>query len=185
MFTDADTSKWAPHLSSVSPVPTIFFSGLATTRANAGGLENQRKLEHGVNTELAKAAQAAGTKIYVCISSSGADPQSRFPYLKMKGDIEEDVKNAGFEKAIILRPGFLIGDREQPRMVEKVFHAFAGLSDMVKLKDSWAVNGDVVAKAAVHAAILSAEGKAPEGKVWILNNAEIVKLGRTEWTDAL
>jgi hypothetical protein len=73
---EKDTSKWGPHISSLSPPPSVLFYALATTRAAAGGFDKQYKLEHELNTELAKAAKEAGIKTYILISTAGA--QSKF-----------------------------------------------------------------------------------------------------------
>lgn len=50
------------------------------------------------------------------------------------------------------------------------------------LKDPWAQDADIIAKAAVSAGLKCLEGKAP-GKVWEVNMKDIVTLGRTEWKD--
>lgn len=59
--------------------------------------------------------------------------------------------------------------------------AFAG-SISSKLKDFWAQDADVIAKAAVSAGLQSLNGKTPS-KVWLLGGADIVRLGVTEWED--
>ena len=59
--------------------------------------------------------------------------------------------------------------------------AFAG-SINSKLKDFWAQDADVIAKAAVSAGLQSLNGKAPS-KVWLLGGTDIVHLGITEWKD--
>lgn len=166
----------------MSPAPTIFFSTLATTRANAGGVENQRRLEYGVNLELAKAAKEMGVKTYVCVSSAGADPNSLFAYPKMKGEIERDVSALDFEHCIILRPGVLAGNRQETRYAEGLLRGIAAVAGKVHagLKDGWAQDADIVARAAVSAALQAAEGKAPE-KIWVIGQSDIVRLGRTEW----
>lgn len=87
---------------------SLFISALGTSRARAGGLENQRKIDFDLNLDLAKAAKAAGTKTYVLISSSGANSGSFAPYMKMKGELEEAVKALDFDHCLILRPGLLV-----------------------------------------------------------------------------
>ncbi|KAJ9315722.1 hypothetical protein DTO271D3_3978 [Paecilomyces variotii] len=184
---DADTSRWASQLSSLTPPPSIFFSAFGTTRAAAGGFENQYKIEHGLNVEMARAARDAGVKVYVLISSSGASKTSSIPYSRMKGEIEEDVKALGFEKAVILRPGLISGPREESRPTEAVFRFIAGVAGKVHsaLKDTWAQDSDVIAKAAVNAGLKALEGDVPSGneKVWVLGGSDIIRLGRTEWKD--
>lgn len=88
----------------------MFVSALGTSRAAAGGVANQRKIDYDLNLELAKAAKAAGTKTYVLISSSGANSGSKLgPYMKMKGELEDAVKALDFEHCLVLRPGLLVG----------------------------------------------------------------------------
>ncbi|KAG9788042.1 Protein fmp52-1, mitochondrial [Exophiala dermatitidis] len=181
-FVDKDTNKWAPHISSLSPPPSVLFSALATTRAAAGGFENQYKLEHDLNIELAKAAKEAGTKTYVLISAGGANPNAFFAYPKMKGEIEEHIKELGFEHTIILRPGLIVGKREESRLVEGIFRTIAtGLGHIhSSLKDTWAQDADVIAKAAVSAAIKAEKGEVKD-KVWIIGQKDIIQLGLHEW----
>ncbi|KIW96032.1 uncharacterized protein Z519_03098 [Cladophialophora bantiana CBS 173.52] len=181
-FVEKDTSKWAAHISSLSPPASVLFCGLATTRAAAGGFDKQYKLEHDLNIELAKAAKEAGTKTYVLISSGGADPHSLFGYTKMKGEIEEDVKALGFDHTIILRPGLIIGKRQESRLVESILQGFAsGLGKLHRsLKDVWAQDADIIAKAAVAAAIKAEKGEVKD-QVWVIGQKEILQLGSKEW----
>ena len=155
------------------------FSALATTRAAAGGFAPQYKLEHDLNVELAKAAKQAGTKIYVLISSCLANPHSWFGYLKMKGEIEEHIKEIGFEHTIIVRPGLLIGKRQESRITEVILGALAKAGGYVhrSLKDSWAHDVDVIAKAAVTAAVIAQKGEVTD-KVWVLEAKDIIRMGR-------
>jgi uncharacterized protein YbjT (DUF2867 family) len=169
----------------LSPAPSTLFSAIATTRANAGGLAEQYKLEHDLNIELAKAAKAAGTKTYVLISSTGANPKSMMAYPKMKGEIEEHIKELDFDHTIIIRPGLIAGRREETRLMEGFIRGIAsGLGSINThwLKDGWAQDADVIAKAAVHAALKAERGEGKD-KVWVMFGKDIVLLGRTEWKD--
>lgn len=181
-FVSADTASWASQLSSLSPTPSIFISAFGTTRAAAGGFENQYKIEHGLNVELAKAAREAGTKVYVLISSSGASKDSHFAYPRMKAEIEEDVKNLGFEHTIIVRPGLIAGTREESRPLEAGARFIANWAGKLHsgLKDSWAQDADVIGRAAVNAGLKALEGDVPEGseKVWTLYGGDIIKYGK-------
>ncbi|KAL4978810.1 protein fmp52, mitochondrial [Aspergillus desertorum] len=177
-----DTSKWASELSSLTPTPSIFISALGTTRAAAGSFENQYKLDHDLNLQMAKAARDAGAKVYVLISSSGADVKSTFAYTRMKGEIEEGVKALGFEKTVILRPGLIAGQREESRPVEAVARFLAGALGKVhsSLKDGWAQGSDVIGKAAVNAGLKALNGEFPAGneKVWYLYGYDIIQHGK-------
>lgn len=179
---DSDTSKWAQHYKSLSPPPSIFFSALATTRAAAGGFENQYKLEHDLNVEMAKAAKEAGTKVYVLISSGNASTASMFGFPKMKGQIEEDIKGLGFEHTVILRPGLIAGHREESRPTEAAIRKIAGVLGAVSshyLKDGWAQDAKVIAEAAVKAGLKALDGKAPS-IVWVINGRDIIREAQSE-----
>ncbi|EYE92155.1 uncharacterized protein EURHEDRAFT_380522 [Aspergillus ruber CBS 135680] len=183
-FVADDTSKWAPQLSALSPVPSMFISSFATTKAAAGGFENQHKIEHGLNVEMARAARDAGTKVYVLISSSGANKSSSIPYTRMKGEIEEDIKALGFERMVILRPGIIAGQREESRPLEAVVRFVAGNVGKLHsgLKDPWAQEADVIGEAAVNAGLKALEGDVPTGseKVWTLYGSDIIKYGKKQ-----
>ena len=161
----------------------MFISALGTTRAQAGSFEAQRKIDYDLNLSLAKAAKDAGTRVYVLISSDGVSKTSMFPYMKIKGELEDAVKGLGFAHTVIVKPGLLVGARQDSRPVEGVLRGVAkGLKSINSglLADWWAQDADVVAKAAVSAGILCAEGEKEEG-VWLVGQSEIIKLGRTEW----
>lgn len=184
-FVDSDTSRWASQIASLSPPPALFISSLGTTSAAAGGIENQYKVDHDLNLELARAARDAGSKVYVLISSTGASKTSIFPYTRMKGELEEAVKALGFERTVILRPGLIAGQREERRPLEAVGRFLAGVAGKIhnRLKDPWAQEADVIAKAAIHAGLKALEGDVPAGseKTWVLDASDIIRLGRTEW----
>ena len=145
----------------MSPARSVLFCGLATTRVATGVFENQYKLEQDLNVELARAAKHAGTKIYVLISSGGASPISTFGYLKMKGEIEEHVKEIGFEHTIILQPGLIFGCREESRPTEAALRLVAGGLGRLhsSLKDTWTQDASTIANAAVSAATKAEKGE--------------------------
>jgi uncharacterized protein YbjT (DUF2867 family) len=43
---EADSSNWPATLTSIAPPPDVVFSAIGTTRAAAGGLANQWKIDH-------------------------------------------------------------------------------------------------------------------------------------------
>lgn len=174
-----DVSTWSNTHSTITPVPEIYFSALGTTKAAAGSVAAQRVINLDLNLSLARAAQNAGTKICVLISSAGSSASSMLPYPKMKGELEDAVKELGFETTVILRPGLLVGDRSERSFGQFAAGTVAGWMGSVRpgLKDMWAQDADVVAQAAVKSGILALQGKAPSS-VWIIDQAETVRLGK-------
>ncbi|KAJ5168612.1 uncharacterized protein N7482_004206 [Penicillium canariense] len=181
-FVSDNTETWAGQLSALTPTPEIFISAFGTTKANAGGFENQYKIEHGLNIEMARAARDAGVKVYVLISGASASKASSIAYIRMKGEIEEDVKALGFERTVIVRPGLISGTREESRPLEASMRFIAGWAGKLhpSLKDGWAQDADVIAQAAVNAGLKALDGDVPAGseKVWIIDGTQIISLGK-------
>ena len=147
-------------------------------------MANQRKIDIDLNLSLAKAAKEAGVKYYVLISSAGVSKSSIFPYSKMKGELDEVVQEVGFEKTILLKPGLIVGSRNDfrpPEYALRMLANFLGRLSGNRLKDFWAQDADVIGRAAVAASLKCLDGTAPDGKVWVLGMDEIIRLGRTEW----
>ena len=59
---ESDVSKWGGMISSLSPKPSVVFNAVGTTRATAGGIQNQWKIDHDLCIGNAKAAKDAGVK---------------------------------------------------------------------------------------------------------------------------
>lgn len=176
-----DSITW-PSLYPTNPVPSIFISALGTTRAQAGSFAAQREIDYDLNLALAKKAKEAGTKTYVLISSGGANSSSMMGgYMKMKGELEDAITALDFERTVIMRPGLIVGTREDSRPPEAGLRKLANFMGSISggaLKDFWAQDAEVIARAAVSAA-LQAEQR--EEKVWMIGQSDVVRLGRTEW----
>ncbi|TLD33610.1 hypothetical protein PspLS_00626 [Pyricularia sp. CBS 133598] len=183
---EPSSEQWAAKLAALQPPAMTVYSAVGTTRAAAGGLENQRKIDHDLNVEIARAAKKAGTKTFVFISSAGTRGMlaARAPYSQMKIGVEDTIKELDFDQAVIVRPGLIMGQREESRAAEGLLQGFFnGLGRVsTAAKDFMAQDADVIARAAVAAAVQAEQGKAPS-KYWILEQADIIRLGRTEWKD--
>jgi len=98
----------------------VLFCALGTTLKKAGSKEVQYKIDVTYNFEAAKLAKQNGVKYLAHVSSLGADAKSSNFYLRAKGELEEKLKDLKFEKAIIVRPSFILGDRKEFRLGEKI-----------------------------------------------------------------
>ena len=98
----------------------LLFSCLGTTRSRAGSIEAQRNVDVDYQLEAARLAAAAGVQHYLLVSSSGANPKSASPYLKMKGELEQRVRQLPFARISIFRPSLLLGDRPELRPAERL-----------------------------------------------------------------
>ncbi|KAL8690763.1 MAG: hypothetical protein Q9218_003867 [Villophora microphyllina] len=174
---EAATSQWPALISTLSPTPTTVFNALGTSRALAGSLAEQWKIDHDLCISLAHSAKASGVKTFVFISSAGTRGllSQYVPYSKMKVGVEDAIRDLEFENAIVLRPGFILGARERPKapVAEMVIRNLHRVS--WGLQDSIGQDQRIIGRAAVAAARIAQEGKAPS-KFWVLEQADVVKI---------
>ncbi|MBK1896802.1 NAD(P)H-binding protein [Chryseobacterium paridis] len=85
----------------------VAFSCLGTTLKTAGSKEAQRKVDFDYQYQFAKAAKENNVDDYILVSAYGANPKSKIFYSKMKGELEDAVKQLHFNKITIFKPGML------------------------------------------------------------------------------
>ena len=130
------------------------FSALGTTIKKAGSKENQYKVDFTYQYEIAAAAAQNGVKKYLLVSSIGADYKSRNFYLRMKGNLDEKVRQLNFEKIRIFRPSILEGLRSESRPGETAGIKIAGIITSVipALKKYKPIRASEVAEAMIKSA---------------------------------
>lgn len=125
----------------------ILFSCLGTTLKKAGSIKAQRKIDLDYQFQAAKLASENGVKNYVLVSSSGANPQSKNNYLKMKGELEKKVDSLGFHSITLFRPSLLVGKRNEFRLGEKIgSYLMPFLCILPGLKKYRPIKGEIVAE---------------------------------------
>jgi uncharacterized protein YbjT (DUF2867 family) len=94
---------------------------LGTTIKQAGSQIAFRTVDYQYVLDAAKLAKSAGCSTFVLNSSLGADPDSSNFYLKVKGQIENDLQNLDFESLTLVRPSLLDGSpRPERRYSEEI-----------------------------------------------------------------
>lgn len=96
------------------------FCAMGTTLSKAGSKEAQYKIDCTYPYEFGKIAKINGVKQYILVSSIGSDENSSSFYLRTKGDLEQKLKTLGFENFISVRPSFILGNRQEFRLGEKI-----------------------------------------------------------------
>ena len=114
---------------SLPPCSNVFIC-LGTTIKTAGSKENFRKVDIDYCLSIAKKAKKSGAETLILISSIGANRSSKNFYLKTKGELEEAIQDLGFSTVNIFRPSFLVGERSEKRMAEKVAIKLAKIMDL-------------------------------------------------------
>lgn len=90
--------------------------------------------------KIAQTAKDCNARHFGLVSSVGANKNSLFLYPRVKGEIEEAIKNLNFPSCKIYRPGYLEIDegRDERRLGEKTLGLFMPV--LKCLSDSAAIN---------------------------------------------
>jgi uncharacterized protein YbjT (DUF2867 family) len=128
------------------------FCCLGTTIKKAGSQEAFKKVDYKYPLDLAKIALTNGASRFLIISSIGADTNSRAFYLRVKGEMENEISKLNYKSISIFRPSLIIGDRKEKRPGENIWKIFMkGLSPLLmgNLKKYRAIEASAIAKAMV------------------------------------
>lgn len=129
------------------------FCCLGTTIAKAESKENFKKIDLEAPVKLAEMARANGAQQYLVVSALGADKNSRIFYNQVKGEMEEQLKDLGYETVHIFRPSLLYGPRKEKRTGEdaakRLYKAFSFIF-RGPLKKYDGIEAEQVAKAMLH-----------------------------------
>jgi uncharacterized protein YbjT (DUF2867 family) len=98
----------------------VVFSCLGTTIAKAGSKAAQQKIDRDYPIAIAKIAADNNVSYYISVSAVGTNNETTNFYLKTKAEMEAGVSQYFKEKAIFMRPSFLLGDRIEKRLGEKI-----------------------------------------------------------------
>jgi uncharacterized protein YbjT (DUF2867 family) len=132
MGATVDTSRWdldAIRQTITERKPALIFACLGTTRARAKdaarkGHDASRETYDAVDVEMTEmlitAARSSGSlSRFVYLSSIGAGPNARGSYLQARARVENVLIESGLPYTIV-RPSFIVGDRDVPRPEEKI-----------------------------------------------------------------
>jgi len=95
------------------------FFCIGTTKKKSPNKNEYQKIELDIPKKIAQIAKSNSVKSFFFVSSGYANPKSSGEYLKLKGLVEEEIKNLNFDKIGIMRPSFLLGERQEERIGEK------------------------------------------------------------------
>ena len=125
---------------------------IGTTKQNSPDKDEYRRVELDLPKQIAQITKSNSVNSFVFVSSGYADPNSSGNYLKFKGLVEQELKRLSFNKLGIMRPSFLIGDRKEKRLGEKLgIFVFKLLSPLFlgPLKKMKPIQSEKVAKAMI------------------------------------
>ena len=131
------------------------FFCIGTTKKNSPDKNEYKRVELEVPKQVAQIAKSNLVNSFIFVSSGYADSKSSGDYLKFKGLVEEELKRLNFSKLGIMRPSFLLGNRQEKRVGEKIgIFVFKLLSPLFlgPLKKMKPIHSATVAKAMIRTA---------------------------------
>ena len=130
------------------------FFCIGTTKKNSPDKNEYRNIELDIPEEIAKIAKSNLVNSFIFVSALYANPKSSGDYVRFKGLVEEELKRLNFPKLRIMRPSFLMGNRKEKRVGEKIgIFVFKLLSPLLlgPLKKMRPIHSETVAKAMIRA----------------------------------
>ena len=125
---------------------------IGTTKQNSPDKNEYKRIERDIPVEIGEIAKTNSVNSFLYVSSGFADPKNSGDYLRYKGEVEEKLKKLNFSKLGIMRPSFLMGNRKEKRLGEKIgiflFKLFSPLF-LGPLKKMKPIQSEKVAKAMI------------------------------------
>jgi len=128
------------------------FVCIGTTKKSSPDKDDYRKAELDIPKEIAKIAKSNLVNSFIFVSALYANPKSSGDYVRFKGLVEEELKRLNFQKLVLMRPSFLMGDRKEKRVGEKIgIFVFKLLSPLLlgPLKKMRPIHSETVARAMI------------------------------------
>ena len=96
------------------------FFCIGTTKKNSPDKTEYQRVELDLPKKVANLAKKNNIHSFIFISSGYANSKSSGDYLRYKGLVEEELISLKFDNLGILRPSFLLGNRKEKRIGEKI-----------------------------------------------------------------
>ena len=128
------------------------FFCIGTTKKKTPSKQDYINIEYNLPIKIGKICKENNIEIFTYISSIGAGANKSNLYLKNKGMAEEELKKLNFRKFIAIRPSFLIGNRKEERLGEKIgIFAMKCISPFLvgSLKKYKSINSEIVANSII------------------------------------
>ncbi len=96
------------------------FFCIGTTKKNSPNKAEYQRVELDLPKKIANLAKKNKIQSFIFVSSGYANSKSSGDYLRYKGLVEEELLSLKFDNLGILRPSFLLGNRREKRIGEKI-----------------------------------------------------------------
>jgi uncharacterized protein YbjT (DUF2867 family) len=132
------------------------YIALGTIQTNSPKKTEYYQVDHEYPVLAARIAKERGAKSVLLVTAVGANPNSKFFYVRTKGETERDVIALNFEHTHIFRPSMITGNRKEKRSLleEALMRFWSALNPLLTWKgDKYkGITGGDIAKAMIKSA---------------------------------
>jgi len=139
----------------------IIYSCLGTTKAANPDKDQYRKIDLEYPLKIALIGVKNGISQFHLVSSLGANHTATNSYLKLKGELENELKQAAILSLHIYQPSLLTGNRRESRTLEKLaISAFKLIDPLLigPLKKYRSIKAETVAQAMLNQSLKNLKG---------------------------
>lgn len=158
-----------PPWEDLFPVDHVYCC-LGTTIKKAGSKSNFIKVDHDFPLAFAGAAKKWKSSVYSIITATGVSAESKIFYNRVKGELQLNLKAMELQGTLIFQPSFLLGDRNEFRLIEKTFSGIASATSWMTPSSYRAIHCKKVAKSMIKETINAKSG------FKIISNKEMHKI---------
>jgi uncharacterized protein YbjT (DUF2867 family) len=99
----------------------VVFCAVGTTNKKVkGNKEAYRKVDYDIPVHAARFAEEEGCSQFLLVSAIGANSKSKNFYTKLKGQVEDTIKQMNIPTILFFRPSLLLGNRKEARIGESI-----------------------------------------------------------------
>jgi uncharacterized protein YbjT (DUF2867 family) len=139
----------------------IIYSCLGTTKSANPDKNQYRTIDLEYPVKLAEIGVKNGISQFHLVSALGANASASNSYLKLKGELEKELKKLSIESLHIYQPSLLTGNRRESRAIEKFAISMFKLIDPLllgPLKKYRSIKAETVAQAMLNQSLKKLTG---------------------------
>lgn len=142
----------------ISGSDAVFCAIGTTNKKVKGNKEEYRKVDFDIPVNAARFCEETGCQNFALVSSVGANSKSNNFYLKLKGEVEDYLKESKIKSISVFRPSMLMGKRNEFRFGEMFAKIFMRPVSFLFPSQLDPVNAHDVAKAMIKASVKGEAG---------------------------
>jgi uncharacterized protein YbjT (DUF2867 family) len=120
-----DFADEAAFKAAIAESDVVFCAIGTTNRKVKGDKSAYRRVDFDIAVNAARFGGQLGCNRFLLVSSIGADSKSGNFYLRLKGEVEDAIRNTNIQAISIFQPSFLLGDRKEKRGGENLAKVMA------------------------------------------------------------